>query len=316
MSGPEPTMTEQLITDAEFEELVAAEPDPYPSLTLMQPEELRDGDVLMMYSIARTRIGRIKLPLSWMIRYLDGGAYSHSAAVSIVDGAPKVWDHSAGWVLHPVPLDAGISNHEWCHVYRLDKHQESVGSERYPAGPLVAALARREGDPYDKLRLVFAGIITVLSARPGDPEIRDYVRRGLIILTRILTELWEHKKFDNRMLVCTAVAGLSYWEADNGTPHDYALEANLQRRRRHAAASDGDEQWDDAVARLRELLNRIYGDFDELLERRERELLAGNADWAEIGSPALPATLVSPSDLEFSRTLQRVGRLAIPPAPT
>jgi hypothetical protein len=315
--GPETTpMTEQLITDKEFEELLGAMPDPYPELPLMQPDELRDGDVLMMFSTARTQIGPVKLPVSWLIRYLDGGAYSHSAVVTIKDGVPKVWDHSAGWVLHPVPLDHGIADHEWCHVYRLDKHDETVGSRRYPAHPLVHVLGLREGDPYDIYRLVFSGIITVLSARPSDPRMRDLARRALIMLTRILTELWEQKKFDDRMLVCTAVAGLSYWTADNGTPHDYALEANLERRRRqHAAAADGDADWDEAVAAMRDLLNKVYGDFDAQVQRHQRELWGGNADWVEIGSAALPATLVSPSDLEFSRTLRRVGHLAIPPSP-
>lgn len=313
-------MTEQLISDAEFEQVLKDEPDPYPQLPLMQPDELREGDVLMMYGIGKTTIktpwGDLKLPISWMIRYLDGGAYSHSAVVSIIDGVPKVWDHSEGWVLHAVDLDAAIAGHAWCHVYRLHKHGESVGSDRYPAPPLHAVLKSHDGDEYDKLRLVFAGIITILSSRPEEGWKRDLARRALIMLTRILTELWEKKAFDDKMLVCTAVAGLSYWHADNGKPHDYALQADLQRRREQLANVTGaDEDWDDAVADMRELLNKIFGNFDEELARYQQEISAGNADWVDIGSPALPATLVSPADLEFSRTLQAVGHLKIPPKP-
>ena len=309
-------MTDELIADAEFDKLIVDEPDPYPTLPFIEPGALRDGDVLMMYGIGKTKIGPVKLPISWMIRYLDGGAYSHSAVVSVIDGVPKVWDHSEGWVLHPVPLDAGIAGHAWCHVYRLQKHGQTVGSERYPAAPLVDVLEGHEGNAYDIYRLVFAGIITILSAMPRDAEMRDLLRRALILLTVVLAELWEQKKFDDRMLVCTAVAGLSYWNANNKEPHDYALEADLERRRRHhGAGPGGDAEWDKAVSEMRDLLNRIFGDFEAQLGSYRQLLAASNADWVEIGSAALPATLVSPSDLEFSRTLKRVGRLAIPPAP-
>lgn len=313
-------MTEQLISDAELAELDVTEPDPYPTLPLMRPDELRDGDVLMMLGVGWTTIetkwGKIKLPVSWMIRYLDGGAYSHSAVVSLDGGVPKVWDHSKDWVLHPVPLDAAIAGHAWCHVYRLHKHDETVGSGRYPAPPLVHQLRFHEGNPYDIYRLVIAGIITVLSARPKNPLMRDLARRALIMLTKILTELWKHGKFDDRMLVCTAVAGVSYWKADNGTPHDYALQADLERRRRRLAMAGADDaDWDKAVAGMRDLLNRIYGDFDDQVAGLERALRAGNADWVDIGSRELPATLVSPADLEFSHTLKVVGHLDIPPGP-
>lgn len=309
-------MAEQLITEAECAELLISGDDPYPDLPLLAPGDLRDGDVLMMLGVGYSKIGPVWLPVSWMIRYLDGGAYSHSAMVSLIDGVPHVWDHSEGWVLHPVPLDAAIAEHAWCHVYRLNKHDETVGSKRYPAPPLVKAVESHEGDHYDIYRLVIAGIITVLSSMPGDPEMRDLARRALIMLTKILTELWEQKKFDSGMLVCTAVAGLSYWNADNGKPHDYALEADLERRRQQlATAPSGDAKWDKAVADMRELLNKVYGDFNDQLANYKHQLQAGNSDWVDIGSPVLPATLVSPSDLEFSRTLHAVGHLAIPPKP-
>jgi hypothetical protein len=282
----------------------------------MAPDELRDGDVLMMLGVGRTKIGPFRLPVSWFIRYLDGGAYSHSAVVSLINGVPHVWDHSEDWCLHPVALDAAVVGHAWCHVYRLHKHDETVGSKRYPAAPLVTTLESYEGDHYDIYRLVIAGIITVLSDQPGDPRMRDLARRALIMLTRLLTELWEQKKFDNKMLVCTAVPGLSYWNADNGNPHDYSLQADMERRRRrHAAASGSDAKWDEAVADMRELLNKIFDDFDSQLSNYQQQIRAGNADWVDIGSTDLPANLVTPSDLEYSRTLKAVGHLAIPPKP-
>lgn len=306
-------MTETLLTADELAEMVFTDPDPYPDLPLMRAGELRDGDVLMMLGTGWTQIGKIPVPASWLIRYLDGGAYSHSAVVSLIDNIPFVWGHDETWKLHPVELDKSLHGHAWCHVYRLLKHGDRVGSDRYPSAPLVQALEARTGDPYDMNRLVMSGIITVISNMPSNPLKRDLLRRALVLLVKVLNELWEQKKFDEKMLVCTAVAGLSYWNAKNQMPHDYAIEVDLERRRKKITATNAsDEKWEQMIADMRAVLNKIFGDFDKQLNNYMTMLSASNADWVDVGSAALPATLVSPSDLEFSRVLQRVGHLAVP----
>lgn len=288
--------------------------DPYPDLPIIPPEDLRDGDVLMMlgkgWSTVYEHDGKeYKLPVSWLIRVLDGGAYSHSAMVSIVDGEPKVWDHSQDWKLGPVSLHHGIKDHRWCHVYRMTKHGEAVGSQRYPAGPVVDVLKAHMDDPYDKALLLMAGIVAIISRMPEDPGLRERLRLALEVAVAAINWLVDHKDIRAGMLVCTAVTGLSFWQPLNKEPHDYALEADLQRRRQPGG---DDPKWEQTIAELQKALGRVWPDLPAELATY-RQTLASNAHWVDIGGPLLPVNLVSPSDLEFSRTLQPpVGRLEIP----
>jgi hypothetical protein len=298
----EPAIAEELIDAFDLHS------DPYPDLPIIAPGALQDGDVLMMLGRGWVPVAkRIRLPVSWLIRVLDGGAYSHCAIVTIVDGEPRVWDHSDEWALSPVSLEKGIREHRWCHVYRLSKHGEHVGSRRYPAAPIVGVLNAHRGDPYDKRLLLMAGIVAVVSRMPESPVLREAVRRGLDAAVVAINWLLDHKDIRAEMLICTAVTGTAYWQAVNDVPRDYALEADIQRRGRPG----GDAAWERTIAKLEEALGRVWPDLPAELEHYQRTL-AGNAHWVEIGSPLLPVNLVSPSDLEFSRTLERVGRLEIP----
>lgn len=288
-------------------------PDPYPNLPVIPPEALRDGDVLMMLGQGYSRIGRFNLPVSWLIRALDGGAYSHSAVVSIIGGEPKVWDHSDDWLLGPVSLHDGIKKHAWCHVYRLFKHDEHAGSARYPCAPIVKVLNERAGDRYDTKLLLMAAVVAVVSRMPADPKVREAARAALDVAVLLINWYLDHHDIRSSMLICTAVTGLSYWSALNQVPHDYALEVDIQRRR---AGDDhdhdhGNEDWDTTIAKVREVLTRVWPDFPDDLARFQ-QTRASNAHWVEVGGRLLPVNLVSPSDLECSRTLERVGRLAIP----
>ncbi len=284
-------------------------PDPYPALPVLPPEALRDGDVLMMLGQGFSRVGHMRLPVSWLIRALDGGAYSHSAVVSIIDGEPKVWDHSDDWLLGPVSLRDGIRKHAWCHVYRLFKHGEHAGSSRYPCPPIVKVLNERRGDRYDTTLLLMAAVAAVVSRMPSDRRIRELARMALDKAVELINWYLDHKDIRSSMLICTAVTGLSYWDAVNATPHDYALEVDIQRR--GAGDDHGNRDWEEAMAKVSATLTRVWPDFPDDLARF-RKTQASNAHWVEVGGPLLPVNLVSPSDLEFSRTLERVGRLVIP----
>lgn len=282
-------------------------PDPYPELPVLPPEALRDGDVLMMLGEGWVRIGWLRLPVSWLIRALDGGAYSHSALVTLVDGTPRVWDHSEAWALAPVDLHAGIAKHAWCHVYRFRKHGESLGSQRYPAAPVVDVLNAHRGDPYDKTLLLLAGIVAVLSRMPEDPSRREALRKRLELLVAMLEWLLQDRDVRAGMLICTAVTGMGFWQARHEAPHDYALEVDLQRK----GSGVQDADWERTTQKLRDVLARLLPELPEDLATWQHAR-SSNAAWVEVGGPMLPVNLVSPSDLEFSRTLERVGKLEIP----
>jgi len=294
---------------AEVIEQLDLGPDPYPALPVILPSALREGDVLMMLGQGYSRIGRVRLPVSLLIRALDGGAYSHSAVVSIIDGEPKVWDHSDDWLLGPVSLHDGIRNHAWCHVYRLFKHGEHAGASRYPCPPIVKVLNERRGDRYDTTLLLMAAVVAVVSRMPADPRVRQAARIALDTAVLLINLYLERKDIRSSMLICTAVTGLSYWNALNATPHDYALEVDIQRHR--TGDNHGSEDWNRIIAKVKAALTRVWPDFPDDLARL-RKTQASNARWIEVGGPLLPVNLISPSDLEFSRTLERVGRLEIP----
>ena len=90
---------------AELQGLANEDPvDPYPDLREMDPRELQDGDVLMMLGMGDFH----GIPIPWLIRFLDGGAYSHSAMVTLEAAEPMVWDHSKEWKLAPVSYEEGV----------------------------------------------------------------------------------------------------------------------------------------------------------------------------------------------------------------
>jgi len=294
---------------AELQALANKDPvDPYPDLRVMDPQELRDGDVLMMLGMGDFH----GIPISWLIRFLDGGAYSHSAMVTLEDGKPMVWDHSKEWKLAPVSYEEGVGNHYWAHVYRLRKHGEAVGSERYPALPIVKVLDRHRGDPYEINFLILAGVIGVISQMPKDEDVRRLVKWVLFRLAELISVLIDSSDIKHDMLICTSVTGLAYWEALNTIPNDYALRADLDRHR--GDDDPKDEDWDAAVEALMTQLRRIYNNLDEQIAARQEALRSGNSSWVDVGGPRLPANLVSPADLEFSNVLERVGKLEIPGA--
>jgi hypothetical protein len=306
-------MTDNVNKDeALTEEMLAAYElvsEPYPDLRTMDPSELNDGDVLMMAGYGWSKISEhICLPVSWLIRMLDGGSYSHATIVTIEDGEPLAWDHGGEALeLHPGPLDAALKGHLWCHVYRMCKNGEHLGSDRYPAQPVVTALDAHQGDKYDIGLLVLAGIVTVISRMPTDPEIRALARRGLVLLVAALEWYIEHKDVRGGMLICCAVPGLAYWQALNELPHDYALQADLERHH----VGDGDEEWQAQIDQIKDLLTKIWPDVPQQISDYQK-LLAANAEWVDIGGTSLPVNFVSPMDLETSHTLERVGRLEIP----
>lgn len=292
---------------------VAAPADPYPDLPTIPEAELRDGDVLLMLGEGWSTVHGVPLPVSWIIRALDGGAYSHAALVTWEGAprAPRVWDHSAEWKLGPVPVARALADHAYCHVYRFDKDGEPLGGPRYPSGPVVAALRGHVNDPYDAALLVMAGVVAVISRMPEGALERRLLRLALSALVEVLEWVIGHVDVRGGALVCTGVVGISFWEARPAVPGArFALEADLDRRRADAP-SGADPEWDATIERIRRALERLWPSFRAQLAAREAAL-ASNTHWVEIGSGALPVNLVAPSDLEHARTLRRVAKLAIP----
>jgi hypothetical protein len=308
---------------AELEALLEAEGapvDPYPDLPVLAPDALRDGDVLLMLGVGSSRIPPLPfpVPVSWLIRKLDGGAYSHATIVTWEPpeaGArtePRVWDHSRDWALGPVPLADALQGHAWCHVARFEKDGRGLDDPRFPRDRVPAALRPHAGEPYDKLLLILAGVVALLARMPADPTLRRVLRE---VLDRIVTALeWalDHRDIRTHAFVCTAVPCVAFWQACHEVPHDYALEVDLERRR--TPAPEPDPAWEAMRERLREVLTRVYPDLDAQLASWRTTVFGGNAHWVPAGSRGLPVNLVSPSDLEFSRTLVRVGKLAVPGA--
>lgn len=285
--------------------------DPYGDLPVMSPDELKDGDMIMMLGRGCYKC----IPISWLIRYLDGGAYSHSAMVSIIDGQPMVWDHSPDkpddpMELHPVSYERGVRDHWWAHVYRFVKDGQPIGSDRFPRAPLVSVLESHRGDVYDIQALVIAGVIAILAKQPEDPFVRGIVRQALDFIAVVLKYLIDHEDLRKGMLTCTSVTGLTFWQALNKMEHDYALLVDIERDRAHIHNLN-DQDWQATIQRIRDQLARLWEDLPEQLQHYE-QLCQQNTKWVEVGGSQLPVNLVSPSDLEFSATFERVAKLPIP----
>jgi hypothetical protein len=210
-----------------------------------------------------------------------------------------------------VPVDDALRNHAWCHVYRFEKEGQGLDSERFPRARVPEALRPHAGEAYDMKLLVFAGIVALLSRMPEDVLVRRLVRMTLNAVIRALEWYLDHKDIREHAFVCTGVPGISFWQALEATPHDYALEVDVERRRRQAAPLS-DPEWEETMERLRRVLARVYPDLPDELRAWRKTVFESNATWVPVGSRELPVNLVSPSDLEFSRTLVRCAKLAIP----
>ncbi|MDX1648226.1 MAG: hypothetical protein R3263_00095 [Myxococcota bacterium] len=302
---------------AELREREETPVDPYPDLPTIAQGELRDGDVLLMLGTGWSRVPPLpfEIPISWLIRTLDGGSYSHAAIVTREEddsGAarPRVWDHSRDWSLGPVPVDDALVDHAWCHVYRFEKDGEELGDPRFPRARVPEAVRPHRGDPYDKQLLLFAGLVALLSRMPERAWVRRCARVALDTLVRVLKRLLDDEDVRKGAFVCTGVPGIAFWEAREDVPHDYALEVDVERRRGLEPVED--VAWEETLQRVREVLRRVLPDLDTQLASWRDTVFRSNAWWVPVGSDGLPVNLVSPSDLECSRTLRRVAKLAVP----
>ncbi len=292
----------------DLRELLSLGGDPYPDLPTIPPRDLRNGDVLLMLGEGWPKIHGIPIPISWLIRKLDGGAYSHAALVTWENGEPCAWDHSMDWKLGPVRLADALKEHQYCHVYRFEKNGEPLDGPDYPSGPAVTALRRHGNDAYDTYLLVLAGVVAVLSRMPESATLRFALRMALNALVELL-EWLIGEDIRRPALVCTGVVGVTFWEALFRTDNAYAIEVDLERRRLAPLARD--PKWEEVLSRIRRLLARIWPDFEKQWSAYQAAL-ASNQKWVPVGGPGLPVNLVAPSDLEHSRTLRRTAKLAIP----
>ncbi|MEM6999733.1 MAG: hypothetical protein AAF529_03035 [Pseudomonadota bacterium] len=268
----------------------SAEPYDLPTLAA---NALQDGDVLMMRGNAN---------ISTLIQKLDGGSYSHAAMFSWTDGAPCVWDHSNKLVMGPVPLEKGIHGSRWVHVYRFEKDGHPLGSDAFPSAPVIKALSVHKGAPYDEHLLMLAGVVALAAHMPKRGVQRMLLRELLNRLLKALDWYLDRHQLNENTLICTAVPALAFWGAEHSQQnHAYALEVDLARR---SPAILDDELLRAVIAEIR----------DRFLSSRPELSLAGapaTERWVAAGGGAMPVNLLSPSDLEFSRTLQRVGRLTV-----
>jgi hypothetical protein len=283
-----------------------------PDCPSISKSDLQPGDVLLS-----TDTGWI----DEVIRHWDEGIYSHSA---MWDGT-RVVEATLGGV-HATTLEdeqkqAYVDAYRW---QSMPPHVHVLREKGYPSEPVTAQtdIIASEGPEYAYIKLMVAALVIGLS------KVKDSPRLAVLKEVRYQLGRWIDDYIDRdgkKGMTCTEVVCTSFWQAD--PQGKYAINIDIDGSRDIATI--------EAVARtLRGVRPRQVPEYDELKEEclaqflraasgvtaEQLEALAGmqfrafggqHACWPA-GGRDLPASLVTPRDLQQSPDLKCVGRLCKP----
>lgn len=281
------------------------EPDGKP--VLLDIDDLKPGDVLLVYTDPTA------LSVSWWVRQLAGGWYSHAA---FFDGATIVEAYKKGGVSE-TPIGERIRRSHYVDVFRfVSDDDEEMGTPGWPPDPVAEAVSRYLGSPFGTNDLLFGTMIAITRPidLPGGLEahFRDFLDRAMnAIQDFVSSEAEEH-------ITCSELVYRGF--SDPPPPPHYRLTIDMTHKgfdtdvlnplpwvlRPGAEGAAGGLE-PETFERLQEVARRYVA----LKERSgwqqipEEALLVGGE--ARTGLDAV-ADYVSPDDLCRSPNLREIGR--------
>lgn len=290
---------------------------------LLTPDDLEEADLLLMSGNTRLPLGDLigrpwlkwpKIPISKLIRWLDGGSYSHATIVSVGDGGQILaWDHGENWRLGPRPLGDATKGTLRCDVFRFAPRRDNP--KRFPTNVIVGPLDNYIGNDYGMRVLLVVGILAVIRRSPKREFWREVLFVVLEQMFRILDLHWD-EDLDGEPLICTAVPGLAHHLGGQAMSDDgYELEIKLGRGGAEDILTASNDPHAASRMRLRRRLEQAAPSLSRAFESLDAEIWRTRASevdmWRKIGS-VVPPNFVGVSDLEFSRSLYHVGQLELP----
>lgn len=272
--------------------------------------DMQPGDIILSRGGDSNATGEM---LDKIILALDQGDYTHS---SIWDGHYVIEALLTGVQIND-SLELTLSNQALVDVYRAEFSGHVVGSDGWPAEPVLDAARAFEGYGYGYTKLVLAGLVLLTSEIPEDPIIEAAVR---IFTSAAIAELekWFEKK---NSMICSEVVAQAYYDGQSDPQHKYGLPVivgdhhhiqldPLQHRQMLAdAAADSD----DTLRQFHELRSKLAELYPSEKLTRLSALAQTSRPFTVIGgSPELSAAFVTPGDLQRSPALKLVGTLKQP----
>jgi len=294
----------------------AIDPENLPEL---HPGDLRPGDVLLSRGGTRT---------SDLICLIDRGDYSHA---SLWDGA-NVLEATGGNVgkVRESTLSALCGKARYVHAFRPTWSDEHGGSRTLGAGglspePLLEVARSYVDQRYSMGQLYTIGTLVALGRLTGHPSAQVIFRnigRELAEALRSYQDLGE----EDRPMICSHFVSRCFWEADPSDARTYSLWTVYKPNALMRDAPSRDAVGA-ALAPLsdeeRKHLDELERECRRLLLRQDTRLaptefapspgssttraLGAKPKLVRAGSRELPATCVTPGDLQESPTLRRIG---------
>lgn len=180
----------------------------------ISPEDLKVGDIFLSF-------GK-KACVSKLIRYLDGGFYSHAG---IFDGEKSIDMHETG--LEPMSVERLAELQDYVHVYRfISDSGEMLGQKGWPSDPILDVINHyrdpENGYNYDIPQLFLLALWILVKRAPNHKgilaKIEEWIREAI-------EQLMASYHTGNRGgLVCTSLVYRCFEEADTDNKYHIHLD--------------------------------------------------------------------------------------------
>jgi hypothetical protein len=268
--------------------------------------DLKPGDILLSRGVGE---------LADVICSVDGGTYSHAA---VWDGE-RVVEATLGGI-YANPIEQGLDVCPYVDVYRFHRKGCWLGDDGWSADPIQRRARCYVGDTYLYPDLLMATLVVALGRRTSVAAMARIVssfgdRVGRSIAGKLLLATGRASPASTS----TALVAAIYHEAASTPEHRYALDVSV----RSSALGEGSlpaEKSAKLEAEYRELSAQWRAVLLKAAPHLARDLASVDAACTDVlgtaqarliraGGPELPASCVTPRDLETSPSLECYGRL-------
>jgi len=272
-------------------------------------EELEPGDVLLSRGVGS---------LSDLICSVDGGSYSHAG---VWDGQCVVEATLGGIAANPI--GHALESQQYVDVYRFCRDGSRLGAHEWPAAPVIGQARSFVGMKYAYADLLLAAVVVALGRRTSLPVMKRALRQlGALAGQQMARKIFcAEGRGDAK--ICTQVVVSAFYDAAAEPRHRYGLDVRVKGGRESEAGrelvADAEEarieveyaelsrQWRGMLCSERPSIRCGL----EMLESSAQEGLGLSEDQVvRAGGRRLPASCVTPRDLETSPSLELLGRIA------
>jgi hypothetical protein len=257
--------------------------------------ELRPGDLILSTSSGWE---------SWLIRWLDGGAYSQAG---LYDGERVILAGAYGIERRPLHT---------CDVFRFQSQGRPLGEGGLDARVLLerARAYLDHADAYRCTPLYLVGLLLIMRRFARPPWRRNLVEAlGGVLLVAIRRSIDRH--FPTGVIAVTGSELVTriFSEARrvSGGPYDIRLE--LERRHERHAWPPTSGRFEHLMQETEEIIARVNPELSIAVSQARAAAPGSIGSTVVAGGPLAPACFVSPGDLQHSPSFVYAGRLVVRP---